>query len=186
MNKLIGFLLSLIIISPCYANYLTDELVNTTITQVTKPETNTQYNYNSTEKIPIKLAFVDNLGTEKDVYEGETINLKLLKSVIWKDEIIAPKDSTITAKVGIIIPPGMNGIPASIILEDFKFNNISKKQITNSFELFGQDRSLFVFPLKWALTPLPPTGSLTNFIMGGHVKLKPSKVITLYYYPEWQ
>ena len=80
----------------------------------------------------------------------------------------------------------MNGIPASVILGDFEMENISKGQFSNSIEVFGQDRSLIVFPLKWALTILPPSGSLTNFIMGGHVKIKEKKILTVYYYPEWK
>lgn len=79
----------------------------------------------------------------------------------------------------------MNGIPASIIFGDFKFENIDKNKIDYTYERFGQDRSLWVFPLKWALTILPPTGSLTNFIKGGHARLKTNKVIQLNYYPEW-
>ena len=67
-----------------------------------------------------------------------------------------------------------------------RINNIKKGQLSQSFEIFGQDRSLFVFPLKWALTPLPPTGSLTNFIKGGHAKLSENKTITIYFYPEWK
>ena len=39
--------------------------------------------------------------------------------------------------------------------------------------------------MKWALTILPPSGSLTNFIKGGHAKLKTNEVIELYYYPDW-
>ena len=62
---------------------------------------------------------------------------------------------------------------------------IPKGQITDSFEIQGQDRSLWVYPLKWALTFLPPTGSLTNFIKGGHAKLKEDKTIEIYYYPNW-
>ena len=79
----------------------------------------------------------------------------------------------------------MNGIPASIIFDNFKIQGISSSQLDESFEVFGQDRSLWVFPLKWALTPLPPTGSLTNFIKGGHVKVKRGKILTIYYHPHW-
>ena len=89
------------------------------------------------------------------------------------------------SKVSIIITPGMNGIPASIILKDFEIDGVKSSRLTNEYEIFGQDRSLLVFPLKWALTILPPTGSLTNFIMGGHAKIKVKKPITIYYYPEW-
>ena len=55
----------------------------------------------------------------------------------------------------------------------------------NVSEKFGLDLSLLVFPIKWALTFLPPTGSLTNFILGGHASIKENKIIELYYYPNW-
>ena len=85
----------------------------------------------------------------------------------------------------MIITPGMNGIPGSIVLNDFDIEGLSKNRITNDYEITGQNRSLLVFPLKWALTILPPTGSLTNLILGGHAKIKTKNHITLYYYPEW-
>ena len=80
----------------------------------------------------------------------------------------------------------MNGIPASIVFKDFDISEIAKGQISDTYEIYGQDRSWLVFPLKWALTILPPSGSLTNFIMGGHAKLKTKKPIIVYYYPEWK
>ena len=79
----------------------------------------------------------------------------------------------------------MNGIPASIIIGSFDIPNINPDKVTYYYEIIGQDRSLWVYPLKWALTILPPTGSLTNFIFGGHAKLSTKKKIKLYYYPEW-
>ena len=80
----------------------------------------------------------------------------------------------------------MNGIPASIIFNIFDIEGINKNSLSDSYEASGQKRSLLVFPLKWALTPIPPTGSLTNFIKGGHARLKIKKPIVIYYYPEWQ
>lgn len=79
----------------------------------------------------------------------------------------------------------MNGIPASFILGDFKFANVPAGKISDTYEVRGHDRSLWVFPLKWALTPIPPTGSATNFIKGGHAKLKTADTIRIYYHPGW-
>ena len=42
-----------------------------------------------------------------------------------------------------------------------------------------------VYPIKWALTPIPGVGSLTNFILGGNAKITPKDKIIIYYYPEW-
>jgi hypothetical protein len=77
----------------------------------------------------------------------------------------------------------MNGIPASIIFNIFDIEGINKNSLSDSYEASGQNRSLLVFPLKWALTPIPPTGSLTNFIKGGHAKVKTNREIVLYYHP---
>ena len=185
MNKFF-LILALLLISPfCRAEVLQDEFVIETLKNCTPPITHQKYNYEDLTKIPIKLELVGNYGTEADLSEGDEISFKLLKSIIYNEELIAPKGCKVTAKVGLIITSGMNGIPASIVLKDFKIRNIPQTKLTETYEIFGQDRSLLVFPLKWALTPIPPTGSLTNFIKGGHAKLKNGKVITIYYHPNW-
>lgn len=141
-------------------------------------------NFESTVKLPVKLSIVNEIHSERDVYEGQQIDFKVLQTVRYNDVIINRGD-IVPARVKVVITSGMNGIPASIIFGDFKIKGVSPNQLDDTYELFGQDRSLFVFPLKWALTPLPPTGSLTNFIKGGHVKVKKNKVITIYYHPNW-
>lgn len=142
-------------------------------------------NFESTVKIPIKLSIVDEISSEKDVYEGQIVNFKAVNTVQYNNKNIINRGDIVPARVKVIISSGMNGIPASIIFDDFRIQGISSCQIDEVKEVFGQDRSLWVFPLKWALTPLPPTGSLTNFIKGGHVKVKNNKVITIYYHPYW-
>lgn len=161
MNKLLTFMFLFLIGSTCFAT-----------------------NFESTVKLPIKLTIADEIRSEKDIYEGQLINFKVVNTVKYKNVEIK-KGDIVPARVKVVITSGMNGIPASIIFGDFRINNITSAQLDESYEVFGQDRSLWVFPLKWALTPLPPTGSLTNFIKGGHVKVKKNKVITIYYHPEW-
>ncbi len=143
------------------------------------------YNYESTLKIPIKLSVLESIKSEKNVYEGQTIKFISVEDVFYNSNCIVKRGDIIPAKVKIKITPGMNGIPGSIIFDEFEIVGVSQSQLTCNVEAFGQDRSYIVFPLKWALTILPPTGSLTNFIMGGHAKLKTKKIITIYYHPEW-
>lgn len=144
------------------------------------------YNFESTIKLPINLKVLERIKSEKDLYEGQIVKFKVAKDVVYKDKVIIERGLTVPAKVSIIIAHGMNGIPASVIFNDFIIENIDSTKISENYEISGQDRSLMVFPLKWALTVLPPTGSLTNFIMGGHAKLKTNEIITIYYYPEWK
>lgn len=150
-----------------------------------KPESFTNYNFESTDKVEIKLAVVTPIKSENQVYEGETVDFRVISDVHYKGKVIIPRHTIVPAKVSVVIKSGMNGIPASIIFSDFQFENINKHLLSDFYEIKGQDRSLLVFPLKWALTILPPTGSLTNFIKGGHAKLKQDKIVKIYYYPNW-
>lgn len=150
-----------------------------------KPEPFLNYNFENTDVVEIKLAIVTPIKSEKQVYEGETVKFRVTSDVHYKGKVIIPRHTIVPAKVSVVIKSGMNGIPASIIFSDFEFENIDKQLLSNFYEIKGQDRSLLVFPLKWALTILPPSGSLTNFIKGGHAKLKPDKMVKIYYYPKW-
>ncbi len=161
-----------------------DEFVNSTLnSNITKPKANLNYNYQPTTKIPIRLKPLVKFSSEKDLYEGQTLKLKVARNVVYKTGVIVKKDTIVTCKVETIIDNGMNGIPASVILGNFKIPNLDNTKIDKSYEKYGLDLSLLVFPLKWALTFLPPTGSLTNFIKGGHVKLDKNSTFTIYYYP---
>lgn len=172
----------------CFAQeIIKDELVETTLKGkiFDNPYKPYKYNYESTKSIPIRLAIISDINSEKEVTEGQNVVFTVQNNVYYKGRKILSKGDLAHAKVHTIIKSGMNGIPASIVFGDFKFENLENAKITNSYEKFGQDRSLWVFPLKWALTPLPPSGTLTNFIKGGHAKLKTKEVFEIYYHPEW-
>ena len=63
---------------------------------------------------------------EKELYENQIINFKVAKDVIYNDKIIVKRGTLAPAKVSIIVLPGMNGIPASIILKDFSIEYLKK------------------------------------------------------------
>lgn len=185
MNKVLLCIFMYITCLSCIAAPVVDEVADKLPRAVMQPKVYSDYNFESTEKIPIKLKVLNNIKSETDLYEGQYVDFKVVRDITYKNKIVFKRGEIITAKVAALISPGMNGIPGSIIFRDFDISNVAKGQIEDSYEVCGQNRSLLVFPLKWALTILPPTGSLTNFIMGGHAKLKTKKQITLYYYPEW-
>ena len=68
---------------------------------------------------PYEIKIMEEIKSENDVYEGEELELKIIKDVLYRDRVIISKDTRVKAKVSIIISTGMNGIPASIIFEDF-------------------------------------------------------------------
>lgn len=185
MNRILCIFILFLTCLCTSAETVQDEIADCLSKDVSIPYSYTDYNFESTVKIPINLKIIEPIKSEQDLYEGQIVDFKVAKDVTYNDKIIVKRGTPVSAMVSVIITPGMNGIPASIIFRDFKIEGVSKGQLTNTYEIFGQDRSLLVFPLKWALTILPPTGSLTNFIMGGHAKLKIKKTIIINYYPEW-
>ena len=186
MNKVLVFLMIYIFFSVNLANAIQDEIAEKLSQNQPQVKIYEHYNFESTEKIPIKLKIMEPIKSESEVHEGQKVRFKVAKDVFHKEKTVFKRGDIFDAKISAIISPGMNGIPASIIFSDFDSEIEINGQFEDSYEISGQDRSWFVFPLKWALTPLPPTGSLTNFIMGGHAKINYKKQITLYYYPEWK
>ena len=188
-NKLIYTLILLLGLSNItYANTLIqDELVNETLLnkKIEKPAPNLNYNFEGTDVIEIRLLINDPIKSEKDVYEGQPVTFRIASNVHYKGKILVKRHTLVPAKVEVIITSGMNGIPASIIFGSFDIKNLDSRLLTDFYEVRGQDRSLMVYPLKWALTILPPSGTLTNFIKGGHAKLKTNNIIKLYYHPNW-
>lgn len=142
------------------------------------------YNYYSTKRIPIKLAITEEISTKMPIYEGQSVKFKVLETVRYGD-LYLKRGEHVTGKIECIITSGMNGFPAEIILDNFEIPNTRKTQLISTYRKHGQNRCVWVYPLKWLLTPFPPTGSITNIIKGGHAKITPADVITLYYYPEW-
>lgn len=188
MNKFIFITAFLIFFGlPCSSQVIQDSFAEHILKNQTfeKPQPHLNYNYKDTAKIPIRMTITKDITSESDLYEGENVNFRVAGDVIYNGETVIAKGTIVPAKVETIITSGMNGIPASIIFGDFKFPNIDENKIDYTYERFGQDRSLWVFPLKWSLTFLPPTGSLTNFIKGGHASLKSNKIIVIYYHPNW-
>lgn len=144
------------------------------------------YDYTDTTSIPIKLTPVDYISTRQDLLDGMDIEFKAVEDVLYNNRILVKKGQIINAKLETKITSGMNGFPAELIIDDFEIPGVKSSQLISNYVRRGQNRCYIVFPLKWALTFLPPTGSLTNFIKGGHAVLRPGRVITIYYYPNWK
>ena len=142
------------------------------------------YNFTSTYSIPIKMNILEEISTKEGLQEGSVIKLKAVKTIYYKGYPVVNKDDIITARVETVVEKGMNGFPA-VILDNFEIKGIKKSQLLSTYTKKGFNACLLVYPLKWALTPIPFVGSLTNFIKGGEAKIKTDDLIIIKYYPEW-
>lgn len=188
MNKIYVLILILFFTINSASALLKDTVVEEDLATKTfeKPYTNLNYNYNSTEKIPIKLNIVKSVSTKNNgIYQGQVLNFKVKENVFYNHQLILKKGTIVPARVETYIEKGMNGLPATIIIDNFKIPNIPLEKLKCTIIYKGVNLALIVFPIKWALTPIPFAGSTTNFIVGGHAKIKEKNTITIYYYPHW-
>lgn len=145
-----------------------------------------EYDYSSTVSVPIRLSISEELTTKGGIIEGREIELFVINDVYYNNKLIVKKDSIAKAKVETTLTRGMNGFPAEIVLGSFEFEEIPDSKIIASYLKKGANRCFWVYPIKWALTPIPGAGSLTNFILGGEAKITQKDKIVVYYYPEWK
>ncbi len=196
MNKLLTILLaiSFLLQGITFANEIPLDETKKPAANTEEIQTNTQntniselpYDYSSTEAIPIKLSIINEVSTKDGLIEGQKLKFKVLEDVYYENMPVVKKDDIITGTVETIITSGMNGFPAEIIVDDFEIAGINSSQLISTYIKKGQNRCFWVYPLKWALTIIPFVGSLTNFIMGGHARIKTKDVITIYYFPKWK
>ena len=189
MNRLLLFLFLFVFsFVSVNAETINDEFMEKHLktVDIKKPTLNTKYNYESVERIPIKLRISEKITTKKDrVYDEMPLVFFVKEDVKYKGKVILKKDDVVNANVETFMTRGMNGIPGTIIVDDFVIKGISPKKVKGTYIKRGLNLSLFVFPIKWALTPIPGAGSLTNFIVGGNAVISKRHTVTIYYYPEW-
>ena len=144
------------------------------------------YDYTSTKNIPIKLSITEEISTKMPITEGQIITFIVQNDAAYEGRTVVKKNELVTGRIETITTSGMNGFPAELTIDNFKIPNINKTQLISTYTKKGQNRCLWVYPLKWSLTWIPFVGSVTNLIKGGHARIKPSDTIVIYYYPEWR
>lgn len=189
MNKILTSILILLGLSlPVFAME-TEELIRQTIDVNNLPEIyqNIDYDYSSTNRVEVKIQLDgEKISTKKgNAHEGQQVQFRVKRDVKYKGKTIIPKFTIVTGTIQTFITKGMNGIPASIIIDNIKIEGKDNTKVKGTIIKKGVNLSLLVFPLKWALTILPPTGSLTNFITGGNATIDKKTNLTIYYYPNW-
>ncbi len=193
MNRYILLILIVIcfsLVTQANANeLLKDDLADTKLKEqeIAKPNINTNYNYLDTDCviIPIKITKKISTAGKYKTLEGNELEFFVSEDVYYNEKLLVSKDTKVTAKVEILTTKGISGIPGEISISDFQIPGLDSSKILEPVTKRGQNRTLWILPVKWALTPLPPLGSFTNIIVGGDGVIKPSHTLKLHYYPNW-
>lgn len=149
------------------------------------PQANPMCNFQSTDRVPITMTPQETI-TSKDGVDGTTIKLKVKNNIFYRGKLLVSRGTLATAKIEIVATQGMNGIPAMIIVDRFEIPGLDSAKMKSYFVKKGLNLTYLVLPIKWVLTPFPPTGSLANFVIGGPTKISPKTDVTIYYYPDWE
>lgn len=147
---------------------------------------NLDYNFSDTEFIPIKMTILNKISSNDEIYEGQEVKLKIINNVFCHGLTLIKKGTIATARIETIVTKGMNGFPAEIILNNFKIEGINSAHLMGEYIKAGRNWALMVYPIKWALTPIPFVGSLTNLIKGGEAHIETDDLIVIRYYPHWK
>lgn len=191
MNKLklsLLILFSFLSTQLAYSEILHDEFIENYLSdkEIKPIETNLEYNYDEFDRIPIKLQTLEEISLKnKNLYENKQIKLRVKQNVKYNKQVILKQGTIATAEIQTYTTRGMNGIPGTIILDNFEIPNIDKSKLKSTYIKKGISLTLLVLPIKWILTPLPGVGTLTNFIIGGNANINDKDTIVVYYYPNW-
>lgn len=133
-----------------------------------KAEVNVKYDGDKIKVAPLKY-----YTTRKDLFEGKIIDFILVQDTKINNKLYK-KGTTIKARVETLSQNGAYGVPADLVVGNFTLpdNLTLHGDITKQ----GANRSLWVYPTGYILTPFFLIGLLIFPIRGGHVKLKPEKV----------
>ena len=145
---------------------------------------NIEYDYTSLKREKIWLNPVEKYSTPHRVYDGMPVKLVVKRNVrIGRD--LLKHGTPAKAIVELSTTNGMTGIPATITIGQVEIPGLESDKLHCYYLKEGQNRTVWIMPLKWALTWLPFVGSFTNLIKGGQAVLKPTDDIPVYYYYEW-
>lgn len=167
---------------------LQDTFVDETLKEYTGqdfPPANPMCNFESTSRVPIVMTPLETVASKNGV-DGILIKLRVKNNIFYRGKLLVSRGTIATALVETVATQGMNGIPAMIVVDRFEIPGLDSAKMKSYYVKKGLNLTYLVLPIKWVLTPFPPTGSLANFVIGGPTKISPKKDVTIFYYPDWK
>ena len=118
-------------------------------------------------RTPIQICIKEIYSSKKKLEEGSFLEFKTISDVNYKGKFY-PAGT----------PRGTWGTPAEIVIGNF---SIGGKPLYGEITRNGTNRILWVRPLAIAGGIFFGTGIFFMFIKGGHAKIKPDEIFTVYY-----
>jgi len=124
----------------------------------------------------VKIRIKDFYTTKSNFQEGEEIEFLTLDDVQIRNKNF-PKNSIVKARLETISKNKSFGVPSDVVIGNFMLDNIP---LSGEISKTGANRSLWLYPVVYNTVWFFGAGLLLIPIRGGHAKIKPSQIFTLY------
>ncbi|OLA72997.1 MAG: hypothetical protein BHW62_07840 [Acinetobacter sp. CAG:196_36_41] len=128
-------------------------------------------------RTPVQICIKEIYSSKKKLEEGSYLEFKTISDVNYKGKFY-PAGTPVRARLETLSPRGTWGTPAEIVIGNF---SIGGKPLYGEITRNGTNRILWVRPLAIAGGIFFGTGIFFMFIKGGHAKIKPDEIFTVYY-----
>ncbi len=130
-------------------------------------------NFEELNRIPLKIKSIEDISTQKEIEEGQKLIFLTTEDTVLKHNKVLSAGSRVIGKVETVSKNGIKGVPADLIIGDFKIEYMSNIKLEGQIKKEGANRTLWVYPVLPILFP----------IKGGHAKINANEEFTLYYTP---
>lgn len=130
-------------------------------------------NFEELNRIPLKIKAIADVSTKKRLSEGQKIIFLTTEDTVLTHNKVLAAGSRVFGTVETLSPNENKGIPANLIVGDFKIEYMSTVKLEGEINKEGANRAIWVRPLLPLLFP----------VKGGQAKIDTNEVFTLYYTP---
>ena len=125
---------------------------------------------------PVKIQIKKYYTTGSKLQEGDCLEFKTAAQAVINNKTY-PKGTTVKARIETISPNESMGVPADLVVGSF---SIEDNRLIGEISKTGANRTLWVYPLSYGTLAFFGIGLLFMPIRGGHAKIRPSQVYTIY------
>lgn len=130
--------------------------------------------FEALNRIPMKLKILSEVSTKSNIFEGKKLVFTTTEDVVLTHKKVLPAGSRVFGTVETISQCEKSGIPANLIIGNFKIEYMPNVKINGQILKVGANRSAwvrFLYPLLFA-------------VKGGQAKILPNEIFEVYYIPK--
>lgn len=127
--------------------------------------------YEELNRIPLNLQIISDISTKSNLTEGQKVVFLTRENVVLTHKKVLPAGSRVFGTVETISQNEPLGVPANLIIGNFKIEYMPTIKLEGQIIKQGANRTYWTFnPIFFA-------------VRGGHAKIKSDEIYTVYYTP---